>query len=140
MLCCVLEQFGRTATAASLISLLTGCTIVHAQGVPLRLRTRLHMLVVSVTNLARRTLDFALYRPDHPHQFLRHLLAYTLTVFLQSMPRLLFFSLFVLVGLLFKGGIYFVGKLADSKDGCIRYITCFIDLLPGWCEAIARLV
>ena len=45
------------------------------------------------------------------------------------------FSLFVLVGLLFKGGIYFVGKLADSKDDCIRYITCFVDLLPSWCEA-----
>ena len=60
---------------------------------------------------------------------------YTLTVFIRSDAATTIFSLFVLVGLLFKGGIYFVGKLADSKDDCIRYITCFVDLLPSWCEA-----
>ena len=30
--------------------------------------------------------------------------------------RLLFFSLFILVWLLFKGSVYFVGKLVDSYD------------------------
>ena len=91
--------------------------------------------------IAHRTLDFALYEqfrawPDGPHWFLRlcHL-AYTLTVFFQSDAATAIFLLFVLVGLLFKGGIYFVGKLADNKDDCIRYITCFVDLLPSWCEA-----
>ena len=38
--------------------------------------------------------------------------------FNQTPQLLLFFSLFVLVhGLLLEGGIYFIGKLADSKDG-----------------------
>ena len=39
------------------------------------------------------------------------------TVFLQSDAVATIFSLFVLVRLLFEGGIYFVGKLADSNDG-----------------------
>ena len=38
------------------------------------------------------------------------------------MPQLLIFSLLVLVWLLFKGGVHFVGKPADSNDGWIWYI------------------
>ena len=48
---------------------------------------------------------------------------YAATVFLP--PQLLFFfffSLFVLMQLLFKGGVYFVGKPADSNDGCSKYM------------------
>ena len=38
--------------------------------------------------------------------------------FFDQTPRLLYlFSLFILVQLLFEGGVYFVGELADSNDG-----------------------
>ena len=36
--------------------------------------------------------------------------------FFNQMAQLLFFSLFVLVQLLFEGSVYFIGKLANSND------------------------
>ena len=39
------------------------------------------------------------------------------TVFLRSDTAATILSLFVLVRLLFEGGVYFIGKLADSNDG-----------------------
>ena len=38
------------------------------------------------------------------------------------MPRLLFFSLFVLLQLLFEGGIFSFGKLADINNGRVKYV------------------
>ena len=47
--------------------------------------------------------------------------------FFNQTPRLLFFSLHVLVQLLFEGGVYFFGKPADFKDGWIRYVVRMSD-------------
>ena len=42
--------------------------------------------------------------------------------FNQMSQRVLFFSLFILVWLLFKGSVYFIGKLADISDDWNRYM------------------
>ena len=44
------------------------------------------------------------------------------TVFLRSDTAATIFLLFVLVWLLFKGGVYFVGKSADTNGGWNRYM------------------
>ena len=42
--------------------------------------------------------------------------------FFDQTPQLPFFSLFVLVQLLIKGGVYFIGKPVDSNHDWIRYM------------------
>ena len=45
------------------------------------------------------------------------------TVFLRSdAVATIFFSLFILVRLLFKGGVYFVGKPMDSNDSWNKHM------------------
>ena len=46
----------------------------------------------------------------------------SLPYFFDQMSWLLSFSLFILVWLLFEGGIYFIGTPPDSNDGWIRYM------------------
>ena len=46
----------------------------------------------------------------------------TVPYFFNQTPQLLFFSLLVFLRLLFEGGVYFFGKLADINDGWIRYV------------------
>ena len=41
--------------------------------------------------------------------------------FFDQTPWLLLFSLIIFVQLLFEGGVYFFGKLADINDGWIGY-------------------
>ena len=65
------------------------------------------------------------------------------TIFLQSDAVATIFSLLAFVWLLFKGGIYFLGKPADINDGLLRYIRVrrwwLLDAVSSVCSLSALL-